>query len=180
MAFAQLSAVRLEYFKVGTGPRRVLFIHGFQASGQIWHAVQQSLPGDQYMSLAINNPINNRGAGGSDVPGGEAHYGVGQFAADAFELAEQLGWTEFTLCGHSLGGATVAQFAVDHPEIVSGLVLLDPADPGARSAGPVVAGATASMPAARGNRSPGVKRWSATSKPRPKFTCEARCVRCSR
>ena len=130
MAFAQLSEVKLEYFPVGNGPRNVLFIHGFQASGQIWHAVQQALPGDQYTSIAINN----RGAGGSDAPDGEASYGIEPFAADAFELVAQLGWNQFTLCGHSLGGATVAQFAVDHPEIVSGLVLLNPVDPDGRCA----------------------------------------------
>ena len=34
---------------------------------------------------------------------------------------------DFTLVGHSMGGATVAQFALDHPELIKGLVLLDPA-----------------------------------------------------
>ncbi|MBF68230.1 MAG: hypothetical protein CMQ29_11115 [Gammaproteobacteria bacterium] len=130
MPVAQLSEVSLEYFEVGHGPDRVVFIHGFQASAQIWHAVQHALPANRYTSVAINN----RGAGGSDAPASEHDYGVGIFAADAFELAEQLGWERFTLVGHSLGGATVAKFAVDHPERVSGLVLLDPADPDGREA----------------------------------------------
>jgi pimeloyl-ACP methyl ester carboxylesterase len=106
----------------------VVLIHGFQASARIWQMVQQALPADRYTSIAINN----RGAGASEAPPSEHDYGVPIFAADAFELVNQLGWDRFTLVGHSLGGATVAQFAVDHPQMVTGLMLLDPADPDGR------------------------------------------------
>jgi pimeloyl-ACP methyl ester carboxylesterase len=125
MAVAQLSKVRLEYFPHGEGPEKVVFIHGFEASAQIWAMTQAALPADRYTSIAINN----RGAGGSEAPPDEADFGVPIFAADAFELVSQLGWTDFTLVGHSLGGATSAQFAVDHPALIKGLVLLDPSDP---------------------------------------------------
>ena len=125
MAFAQLSKVKLEYFPHGAGPERVVFIHGFQASAKIWRMVQQALPADRYASIAINN----RGAGNSEAPPEEADFGVKPFAADAFELVTQLGWRDFTLVGHSMGGATVAQFAVDHAELLKGLILLDPAPP---------------------------------------------------
>jgi branched-chain amino acid transport system permease protein len=128
MAFAQLSKVRLEYFSHGEGPERVVLIHGFQASARIWRLTQEALPADRYTSIAINN----RGAGGSDAPPDEADFSVPIFAADAFELVSQLGWRDFTLVGHSLGGASVAQFAVDHPQLLKGLVLLDPADPDGR------------------------------------------------
>jgi pimeloyl-ACP methyl ester carboxylesterase len=129
MAFAQLSKVRLEYFPHGDGAERVVFIHGSQASAKIWRMVQQALPADRYASIAINN----RGAGNSEAPPDEADFGVQPFAADAFELVQQLGWSDFTLVGHSMGGATVAQFAVDHPALLKGLILLDPADPDGRS-----------------------------------------------
>jgi len=134
MAFAQLSKVRLEYFPHGDGPERVVFIHGFQASAKIWRMVQEALPGDRYASIAINN----RGAGGSEAPPDETDFGVQPFAADAFELVGQLGWRDFTLVGHSMGGATVAQFAVDHPSLLKGLILLDPSDPDGRSLPPGV------------------------------------------
>jgi pimeloyl-ACP methyl ester carboxylesterase len=106
----------------------VVLIHGFQASARIWRLTQEALPADRYTSIAINN----RGAGGSDAPPDEADFSVPIFAADAFELVSQLGWQGFTLVGHSLGGATVAQFAVDHPRLLKGVVLLDPADPDGR------------------------------------------------
>ena len=125
MTLAQLSKVQLEYFQHGAGPERVLLIHGFQASAAIWRPVQEALPADRYTSIAINN----RGAGGSEAPPREEDFSVQIFASDAFELVNALGWSDFTLVGHSLGGATVAQFAVDHPGLVKGLVLLDPSDP---------------------------------------------------
>ncbi len=134
MAFAQLSKVRLEYFQHGMGPERVVLIHGFQASARIWRMVQEALPANRYTSIAINN----RGAGASEAPPDEADFGVPIFAADAYELTQQLGWTDFTLVGHSLGGATVAQFAVDHPEVLKGVILLDPADPDGRPLPPGV------------------------------------------
>ena len=128
MAFAQLSRVRLEYLPHGQGPERIVFIHGFQASARIWRLVQSALPADRFASIAIHN----RGAGGSEAPPDEGDFCIEAFASDAVELVEQLGWRDFTLVGHSLGGATVARMAVDRPELLKGLVLLDPADPDGR------------------------------------------------
>lgn len=125
MTIARLSRVGLEYFEHGHGPEVVVFVHGYQASARIWHGVQQALPADRYRSVAINN----RGAGASEAPPDESDFTIDCFASDVFELVTQLGLTRFTLVGHSMGGATVARFAVDHPELVSGLVLLDPASP---------------------------------------------------
>ena len=131
MSFAQLSNVRVEYVVHGQGPERILFIHGFQASARIWEKVQKALPAEHYTSVAINN----RGAGRSDAPPNESDYGVAIFASDAFELAAKLEWNRFTLVGHSLGGATAMQFALDHPQMLKGLVLLDPASPNGRALG---------------------------------------------
>jgi pimeloyl-ACP methyl ester carboxylesterase len=130
MTIAQLSKVKLEYFPHGEGPERVVFIHGFQASARIWRMTQEALPADRYQSIAINN----RGAGASEAPPDDADFGIEPFAADAFELVSQLGWRDFTLVGHSMGGPTATQFAVDHPSLLKGLVLLDPADPDGRGA----------------------------------------------
>ena len=125
MTIVRLSEVSLEYFEHGEGPNVVVFVHGYQASARVWHGVQQALPARQYRSIAINN----RGAGASEAPPNESDFTIQKFAADAFELVSLLKLERFTLVGHSMGGATVAQFAVDHPDRVSGLVLLDPASP---------------------------------------------------
>lgn len=135
MALIRLSAVSLEYFEQGSGPQTVVLVHGYQSSGRIWHATQQALPAGRYRSIAINN----RGAGRSDAPPNEDDFTVQRFAADVHELVDRLGIERFTLVGHSMGGATVAQYAVEHPERLEALVLLDPASPnGAPLAGPAL------------------------------------------
>jgi branched-chain amino acid transport system permease protein len=130
MPYAQLSQVRLHYYERGHGPETLLLVHGFQMSGRVWQLVQQALPEDRYRTIAPDL----RGAGTTDAPADEAGYGVDVFAADVYELATQLGLRDFTLVGHSMGGATVARFAVDHPELLKALVLVDPTDPDGRAA----------------------------------------------
>ena len=125
MAVAKLSEVALEYFESGHGPETVVFVHGFSASARIWHAAQQRLPGDRYRTIAVNN----RGAGGSDAPPEESDFAITKFAGDLHELVVRLGLKDFTLVGHSMGGLTAMQFAVDHPELPKALLLLDPAAP---------------------------------------------------
>ena len=124
MPFADLSSIRMDYFEAGDGPERVVLVHGFQASGRIWQPLQARLP-LRFKSIAVNN----RGAGQTTAPAEESAYGGKPFADDIFELVSQLGWSDFTLVGHSMGGATAMQFAVDHPDLLKGLVLLDPAAP---------------------------------------------------
>ncbi|MBI2764760.1 MAG: alpha/beta hydrolase [Chloroflexi bacterium] len=128
MPFATLSKVRLHYYERGYGPAQVVFVHGFQASGRIWQLVQEALPEDQYHSIAIDN----RGAGQSDAPPDEADFAIECFAGDIHEVVTQLEMRDFTLVGHSMGGGTVARYAVDHPEMLKALVLLDPSDPDGR------------------------------------------------
>ncbi len=132
MPYAQLSRVRMHYYERGHGPETVVFVHGFQASGRIWQLAQEALPEDRYHTIAVNN----RGAGETDAPPEEHDFGIEPFASDVYELVTQLGLPDVTLVGHSLGGATVARYAVDHPETLKGLVLLDPADPNGRHGSP--------------------------------------------
>lgn len=128
MTIVRLSEVSLEYFEHGHGAEAVVFVHGFQASARIWHEVQRALPAERYRSIAVNN----RGAGASDAPPLESDFTIGKFAADLHELVQQLGLQSFTLVGHSMGGVTAMQFAVEYPGLARALVLLDPADPDGR------------------------------------------------
>ena len=127
--FAVLPHIRLEYFIHGHGTRRVVFVHGFEASARIWTEVQTALAPNEFTSIAINN----RGAGRSDAPPDDGDYGVEAFAQDAHLLTQALGWNAFALVGHSMGGATVARQAIDNPGTISALVMLNPANPDGRA-----------------------------------------------
>jgi len=121
--FVQAGAVRLQYFEDGDGQEVVVLVHGYTSSGRVWRLTQEALAGLGIRSLAISN----RGAGDSDRTSSEDDYSVRSFARDLYEAVQALGLRNFILCGHSMGGLTVTQFSLDHPELVKALVLLDSA-----------------------------------------------------
>src|SRR2546425_3987988 len=121
--FVQAGNVKLQYFEHGTGPELLVLVHGYRSSARIWRLVQEALDPARFRSLAISN----RGAGDSERTAAEADYTVESFAQDLFAATQALGLRDFTLVGHSMGGATVTQFALDHAEVLKALVLLNPA-----------------------------------------------------
>ena len=69
--------------------------------------------------------LNNRGAGDSTRTASEDAYTVESFANDLHNVAESLALDRFTLVGHSLGGGTVAQYALSYQDRLKGLMLLN-------------------------------------------------------
>ncbi|MGH9280883.1 MAG: alpha/beta fold hydrolase [Acidimicrobiales bacterium] len=68
--------------------------------------------------------VDLRGHGGSDQPAESEAYDLGAFVADVAGVADALGWSRFSLVGHSMGGAVAQRFALDHRERVDRLVLM--------------------------------------------------------
>lgn len=121
--FVQAGDVKLQYFAHGEGPEVLVLVHGYRSSGRIWRLMQEALDTTRFRSIALNN----RGAGDSARTASEADYTVESFAHDLYAAVQALGLRDFTLVGHSMGGATVTQCAVDHPELLKALVLLNAA-----------------------------------------------------
>lgn len=128
--FVQVGSGRLQYFEHGGGPETVVLVHGYTASARIWRATQERLDPARFRVLAFNN----RGAGDSDRSSDETDYTVEAFARDLMGAVATLGLDHFHLVGHSMGGGTVARFAIDHPALLKSLVLLDPAPLASRPA----------------------------------------------
>lgn len=122
-AFVQAGNVKLQYFEHGTGPELLVLVHGYRSSARIWRLVQEALDPARFRSVAISN----RGAGDSDRTPSEEAYTVASFATDLCAAVHTLGLQDFTLVGHSMGGATVTQCVLDHPDLCKALVLLNPA-----------------------------------------------------
>jgi pimeloyl-ACP methyl ester carboxylesterase len=102
-------------------------VHGYASSAAIWRYTLEHLSEDRFRVIVLNN----RGAGESDRssaegPFKEEDYSVETFANDLYKVTEALGLDGFTLVGHSMGGATVAQYALDHQSRIKGLVLMNP------------------------------------------------------
>jgi len=127
--FVQAGTVRLQYFEQGYGPELLLLIHGYRSSGRVWGLTQQALDPARFRTVAVGN----RGAGDSDRTALESDYTIESFAADFHAVVEALGLRDFTLVGHSMGGLTVTRYAIDHPETIKALVLVDPAPLNGRS-----------------------------------------------
>ena len=126
--FVQAGPVRLEYFEHGHGLDTLVLVHGYASSAAIWRYTLEHLSEDRFRVIVLNN----RGAGASDRssaegPFNEEDYSVETFANDLYNVIDSLELDGFTLVGHSMGGATVTQFALDHQSRIKGLVLMNPA-----------------------------------------------------
>jgi pimeloyl-ACP methyl ester carboxylesterase len=101
----------------GTGPIRVVWLHGWQRQARDFAAAAQLLAERGVASVALDLP----GFGSSPVPqkaGGARHYAELLIPA-LREIAEG----PVVLVGHSFGGRIAVVVASGHPELVDALVL---------------------------------------------------------
>jgi pimeloyl-ACP methyl ester carboxylesterase len=106
----------------------VLFIHGLGSSADRWLDIPDALSIAGLHTIAMDLP----GFGLSDKPE-DMDYTIGQFVRFVADFIQQVGLAkdkEFSssktsIVGHSLGGYIAAQLAVEHPELVDKLVLID-------------------------------------------------------
>ena len=109
----------IHYFEVGQGPT-VILLHGLGATKELWLANIGALA-PNYQVYAIDQI----GFGQSDKP--LIDYKIATFAdfLQGFMQAEKI--AKATLVGNSFGGWIATDFAVQHPEMVDKLVLVDAA-----------------------------------------------------
>ncbi len=118
--FFSVAGVRLHYVRQGAGTPVVL-LHG---SDGFWQDAAEILRAGQnapFDFIAFDRP----GHGYSDV----AKSGESSLVAQTeilHQALNQLGLTRYLLVGHSWGGTLALQFALDYPQNVTGLVLVNP------------------------------------------------------
>ena len=112
--------VNIFYKTVGTGPRDVLFLHGWGGSARYWDEVLKNL--DLTGLRAITTSF--RGHGDSDKA--DAGYSIERFADDMFAVANDAQAEKFVLVGFSMSGKYAQYMAVTQPGRVVGLVLVAP------------------------------------------------------
>ncbi len=101
----------------------LLLLHGFPQTHVIWHRVAERLR----RSFALVMP-DLRGYGDSDKPDGPADhsaYSKRTMALDVLTLMRDLGYEQFFVCGHDRGGRVAHRLALDHPQTVRALAVLD-------------------------------------------------------
>src|SRR6266540_5739398 len=101
----------------------VLLLHGYPETHVIWHRVAPVLA-ERFTVVCPDL----RGYGDSGKPpSDESHapYSKRAMAQDQLELMRALGFERFALVGHDRGARVARRLALDHPESVSRLALLD-------------------------------------------------------
>jgi pimeloyl-ACP methyl ester carboxylesterase len=104
-----------------TGPengRRWVFLHGLMGYSANWQKIVNSLKATERILT-----YDQRGHGRSMKPA--SGYAPEDYSQDLWKITEELGWESFILVGHSMGGRNVLNFAFQHPEKVTRLVVED-------------------------------------------------------
>ena len=101
----------------------LLLLHGFPQSHVMWHRVAQQLARDYFVVMP-----DLRGYGDSAKPPGlpdHSNYSKRTLAQDMVDVMDVLGARRFFLCGHDRGGRVAHRLALDHPEKVAKLCVID-------------------------------------------------------
>ena len=102
----------------------VLLLHGHPQTHATWHRVAPGLVRAGHTVVATDL----RGYGDSGKPpGGEGHanYSKRAMALDQVEVMRSLGFPRFAVVGHDRGARVAHRMALDHPEAVDRIALLD-------------------------------------------------------
>lgn len=113
--------VRLAVAEAGAGGRPLLVLHGFTGVKEDFTDWLDPLAGAGWHAVAPDH----RGHGASDKPDSDDAYSLEILAADAWALADALGWERCALLGHSMGGYVVQRMLLAAPSRVDALVLMD-------------------------------------------------------
>jgi pimeloyl-ACP methyl ester carboxylesterase len=126
-AYADLKDVRIHYRVAGEG-MPVLLIHGIPETSYAWRHVAPQLADKYHLVMP-----DLRGLGDSSKP--YHGYDKKTLANDLWLLmSEHLGIKRFAVVGHDFGSPVASRLAIDHPDAVTHLALLDVGVPGAPGA----------------------------------------------
>jgi haloacetate dehalogenase len=106
----------------GSGPR-LLLLHGFPQTRLMWRRVAPVLAASYSVVC-----VDLRGDGRSGCPASgpdHAAYAKRAMVRDMIAMMESLGFSQFAVCGHDRGGRVAYRLALDHPERVERLAVMD-------------------------------------------------------
>lgn len=106
----------------GSGPP-LLLLHGYPQTHVMWHLVAEDLARD----FTVVAP-DLRGYGDSSKPPTDDEhepYSKRAMARDQIALMRSLGYERFLVAGHDRGGRVAYRLALDHPDAVARLAVLD-------------------------------------------------------
>jgi pimeloyl-ACP methyl ester carboxylesterase len=118
MATVETNGVDTYYEESGNGPP-VVFIHGATLDHRMWRPTVTAL-NDEYRTVVYDY----RGHGQTGATDRE-EYSISLLVDDLRTLVEELDLERPILCGHSYGGLIAAEYAIQYPDDVAGIVFAD-------------------------------------------------------
>lgn len=109
------------YVDQGSGPGTLVLVHGLASNLGFWRYNIPALA-ERYRVIAVDLPGYGRSDKSGDYP-----YTLSFFAQAIVDLIEELELDDVTLVGQSMGGQIAMVTALQHPDAVDRLVLVDPA-----------------------------------------------------
>ncbi len=125
--FIEINGLQVHYKEAGQGDPAIILLHGFGASTFSWREVMQPL-GELGRVIAYDRPA----FGLTERPMPGEWQGVNPYSPEGqiellIGLMDRLGISQAILVGNSAGGTVAAAAALEHPDRVKGLVLVDAA-----------------------------------------------------
>jgi haloacetate dehalogenase len=119
MSVARVNDQSIAYDITGAGPP-VLLLHGFPQTRAMWRQIVARLAPTYTVVTA-----DLRGYGQSSVAQGVEAMGFRPMGADMLALMDHLGFDAFHLAGHDRGGRTAHRMALDAPDRLRSLCVMD-------------------------------------------------------
>ena len=114
-----LNGVEIAWSEGGDGPP-LLLLHGFPQTRALWTKVAPELAKTHRVICP-----DLRGYGDSGKPQPVSAYAFREMARDQLALLAHLGYARFAVAGHDRGGRVAHRLALDAPEAVSKLCVMD-------------------------------------------------------
>jgi epoxide hydrolase 4 len=119
-SYADVNGVRLHYAEAGSGPLVVL-LHGFPA---FWYSWRHQIPALAQAGYHVVAP-DMRGYNLSSKPRGWRAYDAESLAGDIAGLIRHFGVEDACVAGHDWGAAVAYLTAMEHPQLVKRLAILN-------------------------------------------------------
>lgn len=124
--FVRLSKIQLHMVESGNAGEKqplMLFLHGFP---EFWYSWRYQLRHfrDKFRTVAVDL----RGYNDSDKPTGVSNYDLDLIVSDIAELIETMG-EKAIVVGHDWGGVVAWALAIEHPDLIQRLIIMNAPHP---------------------------------------------------